>query len=288
MPVDDEAPSAYRRRLFNRLARKLSPDHRLASIRSDDLGGQEVVFENFEQMLLEAAKAEGERPSIANLPPDGAMISRARVDADSGAKVTEFFGTQSFVKDFTRAGRRVARIIDPNSRTVIWGQPLDRVHVHPSPKGSRHMVREVKSPWTRERPGPSPARRVGTSPWSSSRADNGHLNQHAGKGWTPVSRRERASGRRQSHAVLRSRSALSFYSRRSSRMDGRHPESELRRAGDRDPGAGGGLTSTVEVVEAPSLSVIPPRSLATCTRHPVESQRQQTPPGRDHRERGGG
>ena len=126
-PVDDEAPSAYRRRLFNRLARKLSPDHRLAQIRSDDLGGQAAVFDHFENEMLEAAKAEGERPSQENLPTDGTIVARTRTDSDTGSKVTEFFGRESFIKSMGRDGRRVARLIDPNTRTVIWGRPLDRV-----------------------------------------------------------------------------------------------------------------------------------------------------------------
>jgi hypothetical protein len=54
------------------------------------------------------------------------------------------------------------------------------------------MVKEVRSPWSRERSGPSPERRVGVSPWSSNRADSGHLNRHAGKGWTPLRRRDSA------------------------------------------------------------------------------------------------
>jgi hypothetical protein len=127
MPADDEAPSAYRRRLFNRLVRRLPSDHKLASIRSDDLGGQAVVFDNFEEMLLDAAKSEGERPSEENLPPSGEMIERHRTDSDTGSRVTEFFGRRSFIADMTRPGRKVARIIDPSTRTVVWGPPLDRV-----------------------------------------------------------------------------------------------------------------------------------------------------------------
>jgi hypothetical protein len=78
------------------------------------------------EMIIAAAKAEGERPSIDNLPTNGAMISRARVDADSGSKVTEWFGKQSFIKDFTRPGRKVLRLIDPTSRRVLLGAPFPR------------------------------------------------------------------------------------------------------------------------------------------------------------------
>jgi hypothetical protein len=119
-PVDDEPPSRYRARLFNRLARRLAPDHELSSIRADDLGSQAVVFDNFERMLLDAAKAEGERPSIDNLPPSGEMIARHRADADTGAKVIEFYGRESFIKSMGREGRRVRCIRDPRSGQAIW------------------------------------------------------------------------------------------------------------------------------------------------------------------------
>ena len=56
-------------------------------------------------MLIEAAKAEGERPSVDNLPPDGSLVARNRVD-DMGAKTTEFFGGESFVKSMGLPGRQ--------------------------------------------------------------------------------------------------------------------------------------------------------------------------------------
>ena len=125
-PIDDEAPSAYRRRLFNRLARKLPPDHKLATLRADDLGSQPVVLDNFEAMLLQAAAAEGSSPSIANLPPDGTIITRTRSDANTGARINEFFGTTSFIKDMGRPGRRVAAIVDRRTGQAIWGRPFER------------------------------------------------------------------------------------------------------------------------------------------------------------------
>jgi hypothetical protein len=122
--VDDESPMAYRRRLFNRLARKLSPDHDLAQIRADDLGSQPIVFDNFETELIKAAIAEGQRPSASNLPDDGSMVMRTRTDANTGTKFNEFYGTESFIRGFTRPGRRVAAIIDRNTGQAIWGRPL--------------------------------------------------------------------------------------------------------------------------------------------------------------------
>jgi hypothetical protein len=119
-PTDDEAPSAYRRRLYNRLARKLPVSHDLADLRADDLGGSTLVFDNFEKLLLDAAKAEGEHPSLDNLPPDGSLISRVRTD-ENNAKWTEYFGKESFIKDLGRPGRRVMRIVHP-AHGVLWGQ----------------------------------------------------------------------------------------------------------------------------------------------------------------------
>jgi len=123
MPVDDEAPSRYRGRLFNRLARRLASDHELSSIRADDLSSSAVVFDNFERMMLDAAKAEGERPSIDNLPSDGSLIMRTRVD-DMGEKQINFYGKESFIRGMGREGRRVRCIRDPRSGQAIWGTGL--------------------------------------------------------------------------------------------------------------------------------------------------------------------
>jgi hypothetical protein len=123
-PVDDEAPSAFRRRLYNRLARKLAPDHKLASIRADDLSGQ--VLDNFEEILLDAAKAEGLTPSEANLPPSGEIVMRTRSDANTGGKFNEFFGTESFIKSMGREGRKVVAIVDRRTGNCIWGRPLQQ------------------------------------------------------------------------------------------------------------------------------------------------------------------
>jgi hypothetical protein len=120
-PVDDELPARYRARLFNRLARRLPPDHELARIRADDISSQPIVFDNFEAMLLQAATAEGERPSIDNLPSDSSLVSRVRTD-DMGEKSINWYGRESFIKGFTRPGRQVRAIVDRNSGQAIWGR----------------------------------------------------------------------------------------------------------------------------------------------------------------------
>ena len=109
-PVDGERPARYRRRLFDRLRVKLPSGHSLADCRSDDLpAGQ--AFVNIEELLLRAAKAEGEKPSTENLPDDGTIVARTRVD-DMGQKSTEFFGHELYIKAMGRPGRRVLRLMN--------------------------------------------------------------------------------------------------------------------------------------------------------------------------------
>ena len=77
------------------------------------------MFDNFEALIIEAAKREGAKPSIDNLPSDGTMVARHRSD-DTGTRFTEFFGRESFLKSMGREGRRVAAIYDRNSGQAIW------------------------------------------------------------------------------------------------------------------------------------------------------------------------
>jgi hypothetical protein len=121
-PADDEAPAAFRKRLFNRLARKLPPDHDLAQLRADDLGSQAIVFDNFEAELIKAATVEGASPSFENLPDDGSLVARHRTDSATGERMTEFFGRESFIRGMGREGRRVRAIVDRNSGQAIWGR----------------------------------------------------------------------------------------------------------------------------------------------------------------------
>jgi hypothetical protein len=121
---DDESPGQYRRRLFSRLQRKLPDSHDLVDIRADDLPSGQAYL-NFEQMIIDAARAEGEHPSEANLPRDGSLIARQRVDDATNAKWTEYFGRRSFIADLGREGRRVQRIVHP-AHGVLWGQAFSR------------------------------------------------------------------------------------------------------------------------------------------------------------------
>lgn len=117
--VDDEAPSRYRVRLFNRLVRRLPEGHEWSRTRADDLPSGPAL-DNIEQLIIEAAKAEGERPSIENLPPSGELIARHRTDSATNERMTEWFGRESFIKSMSRPGRKVRCIYDRNSGQPIW------------------------------------------------------------------------------------------------------------------------------------------------------------------------
>jgi hypothetical protein len=80
-----------------------------------------------EAMLLRAAQEEGKTPSHANLPHDGTLIARNRVDEATGEKHVDWYGRESFIRDMGRPGHRVLRIIDPKTRSVLFGAPMDRV-----------------------------------------------------------------------------------------------------------------------------------------------------------------
>jgi hypothetical protein len=118
-PVDNESAGEYRKRLFNRLVRKLPRSHSLADVRADDIPGG-AAARNFEQLLLEAVKLEAERPSPENLPRDGSLIRRDETDPMTGAHSIKWLGKESFIKSMGRPSGRVLRIIDrKNNNSVV-------------------------------------------------------------------------------------------------------------------------------------------------------------------------
>jgi hypothetical protein len=124
-PVDDETPGQYIRRLYERLRHRLPSGHDLANVRADDLPAGPART-NFERLLIQAAIAEGLQPSRDNLPPSGELVPRVRGDPDSGARETHWYGRRSFIKDLSREGRRVLRLVDPRTGNVLMGQPFSR------------------------------------------------------------------------------------------------------------------------------------------------------------------
>ena len=124
MPVDGQAPIAFRKMLFNRIVRRLPEANEWARTRADDipLG---PAMDSIEALVLQSAQQEGERPSFENLPDIG-MVMRTRTDANTGTKYNEFYSKQSFIADMGRPGRQVERIVDRRSNSVIWGKPLSQ------------------------------------------------------------------------------------------------------------------------------------------------------------------
>lgn len=126
MARTDELPSKYRRRLYDGLRRRLAPDHPLADLRADEVAYSENSFGNFERDLLQAVEQEAKQPSYANLPSDGSLISRQRVDPDTGERSIEWHGRSSFIAGMGRGGMKVERIVNPATGDVLWGKPFDR------------------------------------------------------------------------------------------------------------------------------------------------------------------
>jgi hypothetical protein len=109
MPIEGERPGRYRQRLYEGLRRRLPSDHELFATRADDIPSS--AARNFESMLLTAAMAEALKPSPENLPRDGSLLRRERVD-DMGTRTVEWLGRRSFIADMGRNGGRVLRIMN--------------------------------------------------------------------------------------------------------------------------------------------------------------------------------
>ena len=123
-PVDDEPVARYRARLFNRLVRRLPQNHEWSSTRADDIPAGPAM-DNIEALVIAAAQLEGQRPSIDNLPDDGSLVARNRVDSATGERMTEFFGRRSFIESTWAARVGLSRaIVDRNSGQTIWGKPF--------------------------------------------------------------------------------------------------------------------------------------------------------------------
>ena len=101
------------------------PTTMISGVRADELPTGKTYL-NFEQMVVDAAKLEGERPSVDNLPKDGTLVARTRTDSSNGQKFVEYFGRHSFIADMGRPARRVLNIRNPRDNTVLLGRPLEQ------------------------------------------------------------------------------------------------------------------------------------------------------------------
>jgi hypothetical protein len=117
-PVEDERPGVYRARLFEHLRRRSPSGHEWPSVRADDIPPSARA--SIEALVIDAAMAEGAKPSVDNLPPPGEFVQRVRIDPDTNERRTEFFGRRSFIADMSRPGRKVAALLT-NRGTVFCG-----------------------------------------------------------------------------------------------------------------------------------------------------------------------
>jgi hypothetical protein len=116
-PAADEAPGTYRRRLFSLLQSRLSPRHELYGLDPNQMDRDAITV--FERDLHEAAKREADTPSYDNLPRDGLMIERHRVDPNTNLRTTEFYGRRSFIADMGLPGQLVTAFNDTkNNRSA--------------------------------------------------------------------------------------------------------------------------------------------------------------------------
>lgn len=123
--VDDEPVARYRARLFNRLARRLPQTSEWGDIRADDISSA-TAMDKVEQLVLEAAQREGLKPSFENLPADGSLISRQKVDPETNERSIEWHGRRSFIADMGRPGQKVERVLNPKTGDVLWGRAFPK------------------------------------------------------------------------------------------------------------------------------------------------------------------
>jgi hypothetical protein len=68
----------------------------------------------------------GLKPSAENLPSDGSLLRRERID-DMGSKTIGWLGRESFIKQLSRRGQPVLRIANPKTGIVHWGEQFERM-----------------------------------------------------------------------------------------------------------------------------------------------------------------
>jgi hypothetical protein len=99
---DENYASRYRRKLVRLAQARLPNDHELRRVPIAELGG--TIFKNFEGQIYEACKAAATRPDAA---APGELREVVTINPQNGHKEINFIGTQSFVRQMGREGRRV-------------------------------------------------------------------------------------------------------------------------------------------------------------------------------------
>jgi hypothetical protein len=99
-------PEDYRRDLAVKAKRQLPYGHELRKIKLWDLS--RAAFEALEPQVYDACREAATRPD--SVPP-GEMRRIEVTNPQNGHKEVHFIGNESFVKDFTRPGRRVVSFL---------------------------------------------------------------------------------------------------------------------------------------------------------------------------------
>jgi hypothetical protein len=117
-PVLGEDPDKYRRDLAVKLKKQLPDAHELRQVQYRALN--DTALSAFEPQLYRAVHDEARNP---NTVPPGEFRRVVNIDTN-GMKIVEFIGQESFVKAFTRPGRRVTSFRTDHGYLDSRGRPL--------------------------------------------------------------------------------------------------------------------------------------------------------------------
>jgi hypothetical protein len=120
MPRADEWASDFERRLVRGLQRRLSPRSDYADSTMLD-GLSPKTFDNIAKMVRDEAAREAAQPSLENLPAS-VYDPRARIertDSDTGERKIEFRARESFIRELSSPGRKVAMFLTDRGPVVM-------------------------------------------------------------------------------------------------------------------------------------------------------------------------
>jgi hypothetical protein len=118
-PSLGQHPEDYRRDLAVMAKKQLPYGHELRKVKLWKLPRD--AFEVMEPQVYAACKQAASRPdSVA----PGEMREVTRINPQNGHKEIHFLGTTSFVKEFTRPGRRVTSFRTDHGYVDVSGRPL--------------------------------------------------------------------------------------------------------------------------------------------------------------------
>ncbi len=117
-PVLGEDIAKYRRDLAVKLKKQLPEGHKLRQVQYRRL--DDTTLDVFEPQLYHAVRAEAHNPSTV---PPGEFRRVVKIDSN-GMKMVEWIGQVSFIKEFTRPGRRVTSFRTDQGFVDASGRPL--------------------------------------------------------------------------------------------------------------------------------------------------------------------